>query len=465
MSNIFTKFLRSNSKKVLVISAFLVAVASAISLGLATKQLTSATVARDCSQNSIDKANINGGCGALSPSELIADIKDNNPSDLQSIYNAFGLSSADYNRFRDSAKMGTAYRDGRVVVDGQTVMTDAWSIGRDKQSYSWNKSIGGKTYYASYHKDVYGPGVNSIPVMVMFNDDGSVEAAILTACGNPVDGKKVIPEFKCKSLTATPVKNEKNTYMFKTDAPASKGAKVTKAEYEIVGAGTTDKVTRNDLSEVKYKFAKPGTYDITVTVTFSLPGGKTMTKKCTTRVTIKEEPKPYYACTAVIPTTLNDEKTKFRFTVKTSQGNGAVLTDADFTLNGATVTGVTTKDQKGNIYKEYEIARDGKEYTVTVKVNFNIGKEVQSKTCVAKVTSGKTPMCVVDGKEYPFGSPECEPYKCPIEGKEDLPKEQCVETPAELPKTGMGNVLGIFAGTSAIGAIGHRVFMNRRRNG
>jgi hypothetical protein len=180
---------------------------------------------------------------------------------------------------------------------------------------------------------------------------------------------------------------------------------------------------------------------------------------------------------------LNEEKTKFRFTVKTSAGNGATLKDADFTVDGSsTVTGVTTKDAEGNIYKEYDFARDGKEHKVVVKVNFNLADGVQSKTCEAKIVTGETPMCPIPGKEqYPVGAPECA-EGCPVPGKTHLPKNspECVEEkcphnpelpkdspecvpPAELPETGMGSVLGIFAGTSAIGAVAHRFISSRRQ--
>jgi hypothetical protein len=80
------------------------------------------------------------------------------------------------------------------------------------------------------------------------------------------------------------------------------------------------------------------------------------------------------------------------------------------------------------------------------------------------------PQCKEEPKEckpgVPVGSPLCQEYKCPIPGKENLPKEQCNEVlPAELPKTGMGGIAGIFVGTSALGAVAHRIFMNRRNNG
>lgn len=466
MSNAITRFFRDNTKNLVVAGAFLAAFAGAVGLGLATKQYTSAaSMPRDCDSNAVLH------CGATSPSEFITDVRSSNNNaqkDLQVIYadsRMGALSTGDYDRFKNSARMGKVYKNGTVIVDGQTVMTGANSLGREKfNSQRQAITIGGKTYYYSPTSASFAS--DSIDAMVMFDDKGVAETVILTSCGNPVWGTKVKPEYDCKTLNKKEV--AKDTYEFTTSVHV-KNASVNKVVYDF-GDGTPAVTKTNPAEAVRHKYEKAGTFTTKVTVYFNLPGKQVVAVpavKCLTQITVTPPPTPFYSCTAVVPAVLNNEKTKFRFTVKTNQGNGATLKDADFTLNGSsTVTGVTTKDAQGDIYKEYEFARDGKDYTVTVKVNFNVAGGVQSKTCEAKVTSGKTPVCVVNGKEYPVGSPECEPYKCPIPGKEDKPKEECNEVlPAELPKTGMGSALGLFAGTSLVGAIGHKLFTSRRRNG
>jgi hypothetical protein len=270
-------------------------------------------------------------------------------------------------------------------------------------------------------------------------------------------------------LNKTPVKDKKDTYNFSTTLDPMKLATVNKVVYDF-GDGSP-LVTKTNPSELVPHTYKPGTWTAKVTVHFNVPGGKVVAvppTKCVTKIVVEEPPKPFYSCDLVTPAVLNDQKTKFRFTVKTSQGDGAVLESADFALDGSSiVTGVTTKDAEGNIYRDYEFARDGKEHTVVVKANFNLAKGVEGAKCKATVKAGETPMCPIPGKEqYPVGAPECEEepeYECPIPGKENLPKEQCNEVlPAELPKTGMGGIAGIFVGTSALGAVAHRVFMSRR---
>lgn len=464
---------RASAKHFIIAAGFVAAMATAVGLGVATKQFTSAAdIKRDCDNNAILR------CGAATPSEFISDVKSLNTNtqtkqaDLQNIYAHFGLSPEEYARFQSSAKMGTVDNKGNVKVNGQTVMTGAWSMGRQsfgnpsRQPYK----IGSTTYYASPTSVSFASGVTSLPVMVMFAKDGTVETAIMNACGNPVWGTK--PTYACKALNATKVSDDE--YSFTTTAPVTGGAKVSKVVYDF-GDGTKKEVS-SPSTPVSHKYATAGTFKAKVTVYFNLPGYGDVAVAAVDCVKEVKVIKPYYTCKALDAVALNNEKTKFRFTVRASYGNGATLKSADFTLDGNNTTTGVVPDSKGVISKDYAFAQDGKSHTVLAKVNFNVAGKVTSVTCQAKVTSGKTPECKpgipVGSPEceekqeckpgVPMGSPECEEYKCPIEGKEDLPKEECVETPEELPHTGMGGVAGLFAGTSALGAVAHRVISSRR---
>lgn len=442
-TNIFRR-LRISPKQLVIASAFVVALTGAIVLGRATQQTS---YAADCTNNAVLK------CGFGNSNEFI-DRVERNDQNTQGIYDLSGLQPNEYARFRTEAKHGIAYKDGTIKVDGVTVATNAWSIGRDKKTHSWNWN----GFWADSAQNVFTR--NEIPVLVLFNDKGEMDFVVMYDCGNSGGGNVVRNNFECKSLTKSPVKNEKDTYMFTVDAPHSGNVSIAKVVYNY-GDGTTE--TKNDLTPAKHKFAKPGNYTVTVSVTFNLPGGKTKTVegiKCKTLVTVLA---PFYECIKLTPAALNDKRTQFRFTVKTNQGNGATLKDVDFTLDGNnTTTGVTTKDAQGNIYKEYTFAEDGKSHKILAKVNFNIADGVQSKTCEANVTSTKTPMCDKPGKEmFPPDAPECQD-----ECKPDIPKgdARCGEVlPAELPKTGMGSLLGLFAGTSAAGAVAHRIVTSRRQ--
>ncbi|HEX9153526.1 MAG TPA: PKD domain-containing protein [Candidatus Saccharimonadales bacterium] len=440
---------RINPKQLVVVAGFMLAMAGAVGLGLATKQLTFAASGRDTGTNPILNQ---GSIGCLSMSECISDIRANNPSDVQTIYADRGLTPDEYDRFTQTARLGKIYRNGNIVVDNQVVATGAWSMGREK--FNWQRQsivIGGKTYYMSSTQT--GFASDSLDAYIMFADNGTIEFAMLTACGNPAWGNNITPEYGCKMLNKTAVAGQENTYNFSTTLDGMKLATMSKIVYDF-GDGSEQVVSTNAADTVKHTYTKVGNFTAKVTVYFNLPGGKTGTSanaSCTSKVTVP--PPPFYTCDAVTASALNDNKTKFRFVVKTSQGNGAVAESADFTLdNSSTAAGITAKDANGNYYNDYEFARDGKDHTVVVKANFNLAKGITSVKCRATVTAGKTPMCTVPGKEqYPADSPLCKGDTPPV-----------VTTTTELPKTGMGSTIGIFVVTTIFAAAAHRLFMSRR---
>lgn len=492
----FKKLIRrlqdATPKQLVVASVFMVAMASAISLGLATRQQTNAATVRECTTNSIDYKNINGGCGAANTSEYIADLRSNNPSDLQTIAknftSSFNLQPSEYDDFKSHAKQGMAYKDGHVVVDGQTVLTGAWSIGRHVKGYSTKMTIpGAGTFHKSRSQDVF--AVNQIPVMVYFNKDGSVKFIAMNPCGNLMGGTKIVPKATCKALNGTQDKTNPNKWTFTTSADFSNNASLDHLEYTFTDTGET--VKSNSLTApISHTFKKSGT--VTVKVFAKVPGNHVILAQvvnCSKQVTYQP---PVAACVNLVASALDEQKRKFRFTVTAKTDQHTKLVSADFTLdNTQTTAGVTQKDDKGNIYNEYTFT-DANKHTVVAKVNFTTLEGAKSVTCQASVTPAELPKCTVPGHEnLPPDSPECayctvpghetlpkdspECAYCDVPGHETLPKDSpdCkpetppttppTTPPAELPKTGISGVAGIFAGTSTIGAVAHRVFASRRR--
>lgn len=377
-SNLKKRYERATPKQLLLTGVFALAFAAAIGGGLASKQMSSAAGIRDCTVNSIDNKAINGGCGATSANELLLDIWAKQNPDLEEIYAHFGMVSTDYARFKDNARYGMAYTDGRIVVDGETVMTDAWSIGRTKFSYANNYWVNNKLFYWSNHTKVL---KQDLPVMVLFDADGTVEFAVLEACGNPVGGAKVVSGAECKSLNMTPA-GEKNTYNFTTDATKFGLAKIVKYDY-YYNDGNGDKLfaTKTNGSDVVTRtFEKSAT--VSVKVTINLPGGnsKVITSTlCQKQVKVVKE-EFMYACDVLLATALDNTNRKFRFTVKTKQSNNVTVDSADFVLDANVKTsGVTAKDQSGNIFKDYTFA-DNNEHTVQATVFFNTPDGVKSDT-------------------------------------------------------------------------------------
>ena len=157
-------------------------------------------------------------CGFTSKTGFIDAVKKNRDglghTDLQAIYAHTGMASADYDRFVSSARSGTAYKDGRVVVGGQTVMTNTLSYG-----------------------DV---------------------------CGNPLTDTKATAGATCTMLNKTPVKGKLNTYAFTTSASVAGIAKYQKFVYTF-GDGTSA-TTTSPTAAVEHTYAKPGKYTASVTV-------------------------------------------------------------------------------------------------------------------------------------------------------------------------------------------------------
>lgn len=453
ITNVLGRFRRMTSKQVITAGVFAIALAGAVGLGLAVKQNTSAASVRDCSKNSIDYANHGGGCGALTKEEFISDVNNNQPSDLKAIYGHFGLPASEYQRFLKEARPGVAYKDGRIVVDGEVVATNAKSIGRHDKAKSSAYPIGGKTYYADRAQDVFAN--DSLDVMVLFSKTGEMQFAVMEACGNPTWGDKVKPSYACDKLTKTAHPTKKDTYTFKVTAPV-KNATIVRYEFDF-GDGVKKSSTSNT---IEHTYTKTGKHTASVKVIVKLPGNQekeVVGVNCETTVDVIA---PYYACVKLMAQTSDPKKQKFTFTAVTNYNEKVKLIDADFTYDSkVTVESVKPNTDKKTFTTERTFA-DSAKHDVVAKINFDVAGKVTSVTCKTQIESEKTPVCIVDGKPFPN---EQNPYP-PEDARCNPPTPPEVPTtPApELPDAGAGSVVGLFAGTSIIGAAAHRVFTGRR---
>jgi len=287
-------------------------------------------------------------CGFSSNSDFISTVKSNNSgnghSDLKPIYDYYGLASADYSRFVTSAKSGTAYKDGRIIVDGQVVATNAKSVGR-LASYQgagyFSKNIpGAGTLYGNTNDRAFAS--NSLPVTVLFNSKGEVEFAVIDSCGNPIYGNNVSPSYSCNLLHQAPVSGSARTFKFTTDARAGNNASITKLVYTF-GDGSTKTVTgaSSPSVAVTHTYAKDGNYTARVTVYVSLPGKQTITVTSANCATLVVVATPFYQCLQLAAVPIGSSRYQYKFTVTGKAGNGASLTTADFSFgDGATIKGV-----------------------------------------------------------------------------------------------------------------------------
>jgi hypothetical protein len=447
-----SKIFNFNSKKVAFATLFAV---SAVFLGVTGLHKVEAGYVQDCKWNSIIK------CGEPTPSAFISQVRANNDKqghhDLQAIYSDFGLVPSDYSKFVSYARMGMAYQDGTIKVDGQTVATDAWSIGRQHFSYASPITIAGKTYYKAADKQVL---LQNLPVMVMFNNKGVMQFAAMTACGNPVAGKNVAPKYSCDLLQKTAVSGKKNTYAFSTKATATNNAKLVKAVYDF-GDGTS--VTETNLStQVQHTYTKAGTYTAKVTVYVSLPGKQTVTvtsANCETQIIIAA---PYQSCVALDAEVVDNQARQFRFTVTSNQGNGSVLQSADFDFGDGNSTNGATPTTDKTVVANHTYDQAGK-YTITAVVHFNTPGGEQSVSCVTNINITQK-MCAIN-PSVPENSPECKPcqYNHNIPANSAACVPPTITTTAKvLPNTGPGSAAALFAGATIVGGLAYRLFLTRR---
>lgn len=461
LKKLFSKIREITPKQLVVAGVFTLALTGAIGLGLANRQSARAEEVRDCDHgNSIINV---GPCGALTREEFISDVRANNSQqkDLQTVYadsRIGGLQGdADYNRFATQAVHGILKRNGELWVNNELVATNAWTMGRDNYPGRTAISIGNRTYYMSTPDVSFADHRQQLDVMVLFDENGTVEIAVIEACGNPVPRMdKITSKLDCKALNKVEVAGKKNTYKFNTTIHKEGLAKVVKVEYFIDGKLWTTKNTAEEMTD-EYTFTKASS-EVSVKVTYSLPGGnsKTTEFKIECKKTI-EVAQPFYTCERLIATARDDTNRKFRFTVQAVARDGATLKDVDFSVDGVTKnTGVTQKDAQGRIFQDYDFD-DGKKHTIVAKVKFNVNDKVESKLCQAEVTSKEKPVCPYNPQLPPDDERCKEP---PKECKPGVPvgHPDC----APLPKTGPGSLVGLFAGASIFGTAAHRIFLRFR---
>jgi hypothetical protein len=475
VSTFLRNIARPSTKQLVCAGLFTLALAASVTLGVASRQLSGAAIIRDKDPvNSIDGSSNNGGIGAADPTEFIKDVRDNQPSDLQTIYadsRIGGLTPDKYDQFQREAVEGTLWRDGHITVNGQTVWSGVWTMGRTTLGNTQRDpiTIGSKTYYHSSPEISFAKSHASLPVMVWFNGNGDVQMAVMNACGNGVGGgTKVHNTVTCKALNKTQpdATHKPNTYNFTTSVQVGGNAQISRVVYHFTDDNSTITKTGANAGDqaVEHTFAKDG--DVTVTVFASVPGNHEIqaveVADCKKHITFVP---PFYVCTNLIATALDDKKKNFRFTVmvKTDTTGQTILQDVDFTLDGtAKTSGVTTKDAQGNVYKEYGFS-DEVQHTVKASVNFNTAQGVQSVTCEASVTPAKTPKCTVPGHENEApDSPKCAYCQPNIPVGDARCTPPTTTPPAQLVNTGPGSIVGTFVGTMILGFFGHKLFLSRR---
>ncbi len=156
---------------------------------------------------------------------------------------------------------------------------------------------------------------------------------------------------------------------------------------------------------------------------------------------------PIYNCDGIQKAFVSGKT--YRFTTNATAKNGAVVKQYRYSFTGS---GYKVDAISNQVNGQIDNTFPGPgTYTITVTVDFVVdGKTVSdtSDTCKTNLTIPK------------------EDEKCPIVGKENLPKDspECIETTTTtaLPNTGPGDVVGLFAAATIAGALVHKFILGRR---
>jgi len=330
-------------------------------------------------------------CGVKSEADLLAKY-DSNPNSAQKIFQSFGISRSDLGGFTS----GTIYKDGRVVVGGKTVATSARTAGHNwGQGDPKREKIAGTDAYKYSTSQL---ASDARPVMVKMVS-GQFKFAVMNDCGNPVSATpvpptptptpvtpKATPVYTCDKLTASKITRTK--YTLTTAATAKDGASITGYIYDF-GDDTTQDLGINGKT-AEHEYAKPGTYDVSVTAKFTVNGQvKTATgAACKTQITVapvpvtpKETP-PVYSCDKLSASKIT--RTKYAFSTTTTAKDGATVTGYTYNYGD----GTTEKLDTAGKTIEHEYTQAGT-YTVSVEVEFAANGKTKTSDgadCTVKVT-------------------------------------------------------------------------------
>ncbi len=189
MQSISSKFRQLRANKLIVASAFVMAVTLA-GVGVYQFNQTAADAASPCNA----QTNNIVPNGTHSYADVTRNYNANTCGDLKAIYNHYWIKPN--LAAGDKVYNGTSKNDGTVVANGRIVAKNAASIGRHNiHSTSKRIAINGQTYYQTSHvggKAFANPS-GSLPTLVVLDKDGNFKYAIVKACGNPIYATPVNP--------------------------------------------------------------------------------------------------------------------------------------------------------------------------------------------------------------------------------------------------------------------------------
>lgn len=429
-----------NGKKTFITTLFTIAL---LAIGVAVFAKPNMAMAATCPQDSYPETNILycGLSGGTDVNQVISSFQsqytNNNDghghTDIQAAYNATGASSSMVKGMNSSnTKLGTAYNNGTIVVDGRTVATNIWIGARWSQGGSAYKHIENDVYTRSY-QTYFLPNTSQVPVLVHFDANGQADFAAMEPCGNMITFTPTPPPAKklsCSLLTpqAGTTTDTTVSYSYTVKATASN---TTPSSYTFNFGDSSSETINSSALQVT---SSSHTYTMqtvskTVVITAVVNGGG-VSGNCSTQITIPQLPsKPQaIACISLSSSLQNNTTDTYTFAVLAKPTN-TNITGYKFLFGDGTNQNVPTNSTTATSEAHKYAPGD---YTATVTVMSEIGNAPDAAAC-------KVPIHV---STPPTVTPPA--------------------TPTALPNAGAGSFIGAFGVISVISGIGYYFFARRK---
>jgi len=434
----------------------------------------------DCDANAVIR------CGAVTTAQLISRYNNgtstNTAKSIHDIYAYFGISSAAIQSIGSTAVAGHVTKSGAVYVDGTSaaVATGAMTAGRQNMTGSTAVNFNGTTFYKRTPSVSFQS--NSLSAFVVMKN-GTFQYAILASCANPV--------------TATPTPKPTPT---PTPTPKVPNYTLNK-EVAVKGSATYSKeISVNAAGHVVYRVTVKSTGTAPVTnlvVNDTLPAHVTYVSNTLTRDGNAVAGTDFFGKGITVSSLAPGVTTVFQFEAIVGADDLTTCTAATLkNVSNTTATGLPGNSSSANVNEQCVLVpvctnldiTQGDNRTVTIsQFSFadhgatfknavvNWGDNTATLPLPANTVIGQTHSFATDqtftisvavtftqnGHDVVATGANCEK---PVSFT-TAPPVTPAAAPTVLVNTGAGSVVGLFAATSAVGAIAYRWFIGRRLNG
>lgn len=350
-------------------------------------QTSSPAQAKDCSANAVIT------CGVWSENDLKRAYNNDDPDGTKDIFNGMGINSRAINNSR--IEDGVSTRDGKVIVDGQTVATGASSAGRQSIYGSSQRSHGDTTYYETSNQKAFLS--EELDVFVMFDDEDMYVGAVIKDCGNPIKANpktkpkpKPEPEPEVNEIQVCRLKDKKYPVTIREDQFDPK-------KHSTDPEDCKEEPKQNPSAACKVlNVTVADRTKVALSATASAKDGATISAyafsiaSSTTSQTIFSQTVESTSTTASTETTIeNAGNYKAKVIVKTSEGDKtAVDCEESFKIAAPETPGVSIDKKVDNA--DYQQVEVGEEFTYQIRVTNTDETDLQNVAVTDEAPVGVT---------------------------------------------------------------------------